>query len=590
MTVGPGTPYGGQGGPGWTPPPRGRSRLGLASGAAAGVIALATVVVVIVQSANPSTTGGTAQTVAGAVPPVTTSSTTSTSTSSTSTSETTSTSESTTSTTTTTSSSSSSAPPTTGSLRMGVTELPTSGDPMLAYTTGPQQVLAQVYETLVAISQDGHDLEPGLADSWTANSDGTRWTFRLGGDAVFTDGTPVTAEVVCANFDAWSKIPADLQADATIWSAYFGGFADDASSMTYRTCRAEDDTTLELELSRPLGFLPDVVALPNFGIRAQSMLDEGADAEPVGSGPFTWERGDADRVLLEAADSRAGVASLEFVVAADSTQVASGQLDIAGPLPAGDDGSGEQTALSAPSLMTMMWVNATKGRPLADPALREAVDLSIDRQALAELADEGSEPTGDLVPPMATTSGTADPATGQDLVRAKQLVGSKKATLTLLGRDYGQRAPVQRQMNDLIKGWLEQAGFTVKIRNVTSASEYFAIFDNGTVSDLGTIGFLPYTADPVDFLRSILPSLDTVEGVVGAQWRTDLDDLLIDALDTVDTTDRRDMAAEVEATYLQRRITLPLYSTPDRYAVGAGIDGFEPGPISVESLAGVTVN
>jgi len=56
-----------------------------------------------------------------------------------------------------------------------------------------------VFQTLVKTGADG-TIEPFLADSWEVNENGTSYTFHLNKNAVFSDGTPLTASQVKASF------------------------------------------------------------------------------------------------------------------------------------------------------------------------------------------------------------------------------------------------------------------------------------------------------------------------------------------------------------------------------------------------------
>ena len=49
---------------------------------------------------------------------------------------------------------------------------------------------------------------PWLAESWEASDDLTSYTFTLAEDITFSDGTPLTSEVVAANFDAVAALGA----------------------------------------------------------------------------------------------------------------------------------------------------------------------------------------------------------------------------------------------------------------------------------------------------------------------------------------------------------------------------------------------
>ena len=72
----------------------------------------------------------------------------------------------------------------------------------IPYNLSERIVFRNLYETLVTVNCDG-SLHPGLAESWEANDDYTRWTFTLRPEARFWDGTPVTAdEVIQRIFDA----------------------------------------------------------------------------------------------------------------------------------------------------------------------------------------------------------------------------------------------------------------------------------------------------------------------------------------------------------------------------------------------------
>ncbi len=65
------------------------------------------------------------------------------------------------------------------------------------------RVITQIFETLVALKPGTTEPEPGLAESWSANDDGTVWTFKIREGVKFHDGTDLDAEAVCYNFDRW---------------------------------------------------------------------------------------------------------------------------------------------------------------------------------------------------------------------------------------------------------------------------------------------------------------------------------------------------------------------------------------------------
>ena len=72
------------------------------------------------------------------------------------------------------------------------------------------RVITQIFETLVALKPGTTEPEPGLAESWEPNEDGTVWTFKIREGVKFHDGEPLNAEAVCFNFDRWYNFKGSL--------------------------------------------------------------------------------------------------------------------------------------------------------------------------------------------------------------------------------------------------------------------------------------------------------------------------------------------------------------------------------------------
>lgn len=74
-------------------------------------------------------------------------------------------------------------------------------DPASAYLLSSALIWRGIYESLVRLKGDSaSEVEPLLADSWESNEDQSTWTFKLRPDITFTDGTPLDAEAVKANY------------------------------------------------------------------------------------------------------------------------------------------------------------------------------------------------------------------------------------------------------------------------------------------------------------------------------------------------------------------------------------------------------
>jgi peptide/nickel transport system substrate-binding protein len=87
-----------------------------------------------------------------------------------------------------------------GVLRIGTSAVLNSLDPGDA----PDSLLRRnvtrlLFDTLVLVDDNG-TIQPSLADSWNSSSGGQRWQFTLRHGITFSDGSPLTSDVVAALF------------------------------------------------------------------------------------------------------------------------------------------------------------------------------------------------------------------------------------------------------------------------------------------------------------------------------------------------------------------------------------------------------
>ena len=74
-------------------------------------------------------------------------------------------------------------------------------DPASAYLLSEALIWRGIYESLVRLKGDSaSEVEPLLADTWDHNADSTSWTFHLHPGVTFSDGTPLDAAAVKANY------------------------------------------------------------------------------------------------------------------------------------------------------------------------------------------------------------------------------------------------------------------------------------------------------------------------------------------------------------------------------------------------------
>jgi len=85
-------------------------------------------------------------------------------------------------------------------------------NPVTVGDQGGLCMLGQVGEFLCVANPTTFELEPVLADSWTANSDSSEWTFKLKSGVTFHDGSPLVADDVVYTMDLLSDSKGTSQA------------------------------------------------------------------------------------------------------------------------------------------------------------------------------------------------------------------------------------------------------------------------------------------------------------------------------------------------------------------------------------------
>ncbi len=142
------------------------------------------------------------------------------------------------------------------------------------------QVARAIYDTLT-IPDENAEYQPFLAESVEPNEDDTVWTIKLRPDITFHDGTPLDAEVVKNNIDAYRGVYPGRS--ALQYQFVFANMAD---------VRVVDPMTVEITTKTPWPALPAALfGSGRVGIVAQAQLDDPdtCDSKLIGTGPFVFE-------------------------------------------------------------------------------------------------------------------------------------------------------------------------------------------------------------------------------------------------------------------------------------------------------------
>jgi peptide/nickel transport system substrate-binding protein len=143
---------------------------------------------------------------------------------------------------------------------------------------GGIQVARTIYDTLMAPTEDG-DVEPFLAESVEPNEDYTQWTITLREGVTFHDGSPLDAQIVADNLNAY-RGAYETRAPAL----YVFVFSD------IENVEATPEGTVLVTMKRPwVAFDWFLWGSSRLGIIGRSQLDAdstGCANDLVGTGPF----------------------------------------------------------------------------------------------------------------------------------------------------------------------------------------------------------------------------------------------------------------------------------------------------------------
>lgn len=302
-------------------------------------------------------------------------------------------------------------------LRIAMSADVTSMDPHFYNATPNNTVAFHVFEPLILKEADGR-LSPNLAESWQAVGE-TEWRIVLRQDVQWHDGTPVTADDVVYSLTRLDSIEGAP-----------GGFSSLINTITAVEAVDEHTVSITTSVASPtipvsLSFIA-IVPKANEGLTPE---DYNAGRGMNGTGPFRFVRFvSGDRVELVRNEGWwRGSAPWENVTlriipntAVRTTSLISGDLDLIETPSASDlqrlqsddnlrvvSVRGDRVAYVNPIMVVgegAERITDAAGKPIdptpmADPRVRRALSLAINREGLSERIMLGtSSPTGQLMP------------------------------------------------------------------------------------------------------------------------------------------------------------------------------------------------
>lgn len=355
---------------------------------------------------------------------------------------------------------------------------PSTLDPQLREDGGERAITDNIYETLMMRSPDGQ-LVPGLAAQAPTQIDDLTWEFKLRPGISFTDGEPFNADSVVHSVER--IINPEFQSEQ---GSYFGSIASAAKI---------DDVTVHIVTTGPDPLLPSRMYWMKM-----VPLDYSENAEfgekPAGTGPYelvSWDRG--EKIVLQRNPDYWGEApeidqvSYRFISEPGTrlSGLMAGEVDlITNLLPEFVPSVPKFGA--AQGLETSVIVLSTDNPATQDARVRTALNLAIDRQALADSLFGGfAVPArGQVVNPKAFGFNEALQAYPYDPEQARALIaeaGAEGTTVTLVGE--AGRWLKDRETIEAVAAYWGEIGINVDIK-IYEFGEYLnQLFDKNRRPD-----------------------------------------------------------------------------------------------------------
>jgi peptide/nickel transport system substrate-binding protein len=315
-------------------------------------------------------------------------------------------------------------------LRIGIASDPDVLDPTLSRSVAARQVFMAMCDKLIEVDEQG-GLVPQLATAWEWQEGGRALLLTLRPGVTFHDGAALDAAAAVAGLNRHINAPGSTR------RGELGPVTavEEAGPMQVRIRLSEPFAPLLAALSDRAGMLVSP--------RQAAVLGADFQKEPACAGPYRLTRRvPQDRIELERFAGYWNASALHFdrVVyrpIPDTTvraaNLRSGTLDVIERVNPSDVTTlrrdGRVKLLEGPSLASVyLAINVAHGTsaqtPLGqDPRVRQALELSIDRNALNQVAFEGLyRPGNQSTPPGHPHHIAALPVPGRDLARARALL------------------------------------------------------------------------------------------------------------------------------------------------------------------------
>ena len=478
-------------------------------------------------------------------------------------------------------------------LRVGLAEDPDILDPTLARTFVGRVVFAALCDKLLEIDEK-LAIVPQLATSYEWSADSKALTLKLRTDVTFHDGEKMDAAAVKFNLERHKTMP---------------GSNRSGELRPVTSVDVVDAATVRLNLSAP--FTPLLAALAD---RAGMMVSPKAaqagganfGTKPVCSGPFKFvERVAQDRMVFERYADYWNKAAIHFdkiiyTPIPDSTvrlaNLRAGQLDFIERVASSDmDAIKKDKKLKTSSITEIGYqgitINVGKSdqaqkNPLGrDVRVREAFELSLDRQGLAQVVMDNEAQVGNQwVAPSNSYYAKNMPVPKRNVERARALLKEAGVTNPSFTLVTPTTSDAQR-LALVVQAMSREAGFDVKIQSTEFATS-LNMADKGEF-DAYVLAWSG-RADPDGNLYSFHACKQPLN--YAGYCSAETDELLNKSRSLRDPPERKKVFEQIAARVIKERPVIYLYHRNWLWAYNGKLSGVRNVPDGLLRVTGLKMN
>ena len=160
------------------------------------------------------------------------------------------------------------------------------------------RITRQIYDTLFEYKSTSMQTQPAnfiKPNGVQVSDDGLTYTIHIGGGLKFSDGSDFDAEAIRFNFLRWAG-PNSIyhRGDFSAYRYYFvdqQGVSGYPGNLDLVRLQTPDERTIVIGLKKPMPMLPQILAMPQFGLLSRTSFDDkGNFVKPVGSGPYVVDK------------------------------------------------------------------------------------------------------------------------------------------------------------------------------------------------------------------------------------------------------------------------------------------------------------